>query len=682
MSQHAVKNKNRIRVNNKIIAAFIVTLAYFLFYLFTANAVLIKLQPMDAEISIRGGGFPHFKIGGRYLLRKGNYRLNISHPGHYSLFETIEVNEDPSQNFVFDLKRLPGKLVIRTNPESKITLKVDDTVFDPSQNGEFIISAGEHALEILTERYFAVEQDILIQGMEIQQEMEIGLIPAWAEISVATSPIKANILIDGQLTGTTPDTIEILEGEYVMLLTKKGFKPFEQRLEVKASQSQVIDDIKLSKLDSTLKVITKPTDAAININGIYRGLSPVVIDLPPEKTHLLEISKPGYKSMSKEIILDTREAMESAQIDFIEFQRTLEPLMGSVNITGTRKAAIFSDDKQIASIPASIQLLAKEQTLTVKKEGLVTQKINVKPTPGFEQTIEVRLLTPEESVLAAMPKTISTSQGLKMRLVPTGTFMMGAPRRDQGRRANETERLVEITKPFYVGMREIINKEFRQFKPRHTSGAETFRELSNGLHPSVMVTWSEAVAFCNWLSNKESLEPAYDKLDGQLVLKQPVTNGYRLLTEAEWEWLARYNGGAGKQRYPWGQSMPPEEQSGNFADESTESLVANVLTDYWDGYPVTSPAGKFNPNLLGVYDLGGNVAEWVNDYYSVYLENLKKIDSDPLGPEEGTARVIRGSSWRHSSISSLRFSYRDYGTQGRLDVGFRIARYTDNSFDE
>ena len=222
--------------------------------------------------------------------------------------------------------------------------------------------------------------------------------------------------------------------------------------------------------------------------------------------------------MSKEIILDTREAMESAQIDFIEFQRTLEPLTGSVNITGTRKAAIFSDDRQIASIPASIQLLAKEQTLTVKKEGLVTQKINVKPTPGFEQTIEVRLLTPEESVLATMPKTISTSQGLKMRLVPTGTFMMGAPRRDQGRRANETERLVEITKPFYVGMREIINKEFRQFKPKHTSGAETFRELSNGLHPSVMVTWSEAVAFCNWLSKKESLEPAYDKLDGQFVL--------------------------------------------------------------------------------------------------------------------------------------------------------------------
>jgi hypothetical protein len=71
---------------------------------------------MDAEISIRGGGFPHFKIGGRYLLRKGNYRLNISHPGHYSLFETIEVSEDSSQNFVFDLKRLPGKTCYQNQP--------------------------------------------------------------------------------------------------------------------------------------------------------------------------------------------------------------------------------------------------------------------------------------------------------------------------------------------------------------------------------------------------------------------------------------------------------------------------------------------------------------------------------------------------------------------------------------
>ena len=163
-----------------------------------------------------------------------------------------------------------------------------------------------------------------------------------------------------------------------------------------------------------------------------------------------------------------------------------------------------------------------------------------------------------------------------------------------------------------------------------------------------------------------------------------MTNGYRLPTEAEWEWVSRYNGGAGEQRYPWGDSMPPIEESGNYADESTESLLTNVLGDYWDGYPVTAPSGRFYSNMIGIYDLGGNVAEWVSDYYAVPTRQLRVVERDPLGPIEGTARVIKGSSWRDSSLTKLRFAYRDYGTQGRLDVGFRIARYTDleNEKDE
>ena len=129
--------------------------------------------------------------------------------------------------------------------------------------------------------------------------------------------------------------------------------------------------------------------------------------------------------------------------------------------------------------------------------------------------------------------------------------------------------------------------------------------------------------------------------------------------------------------------MPVEPDSGNFADESAEEIITNFLTDYWDGYPVTSPAGKFSPSPLGIYDLGGNVAEWVNDIYRDYQPNTKQVVLDPLGPgtEAENNRVIRGSSWRHSSISSLRFTYRDYLSEisRQADVGFRIARYTDTS---
>ena len=663
--------------------ALILGLTYFLFYLFTANAILIKLQPVGSEVNISGGYFPHLKIGGRYLLRQGNYQLDVAYPGYYPLSAAIAINADSSQEIGFGLEKLPGELMIKTSPESDFVVSVDGNLVQPAVAGVFIIAAGEHKLRIIADRYFTVEQDILIDGMELTQEIEVTLTPAWAEISIQSLPTGANILIDGKPSGISPNTLEVLEGEHTMVLNKSGYKPFEQSLVVKASQPQFLDSIELSRLDSKLKVTTNPNGAAVNINSIYQGLSPVIVELPPLKPHVVEVSKPGYQTQTEEIILPTSEEIQAnGTKDFLQIETNLKPIKGFIRVIGTEGASILADGKQIAQIPSTIELLAKAQTLIVQKEGYVTQEINIQPTPGYEQNLNIRLLTPEEAVLAAMPEYIETSLGLQMRLVSSGTFVMGTPRGDQGRRQGETERLIKITRPFYVGVREIINKEFRQFKPRHTSGAETFRELSNGLHPAVMLTWEEAVDFCQKLSSKESLEPAYEKINGQYQLIQPVTNGYRLLTEAEWEWVARFNGGAGKQRYPWGESMPVKPESGNYADESVEGLdlVANTLSNYWDGYPVTSPAQKFSPNALGIYDLGGNVAEWVNDYYSVYSTNLKQAELDPLGPDEGTARVIRGSSWRDSSISKLRFAYRnEYGTLGRLDVGFRIARYTDTS---
>ena len=664
-------------------SALILGLTYFLFYLFTANAILIKLQPVGSEVNISGGYFPHLKIGGRYLLRQGNYQLDVAYPGYYPLSAAIAINADSSQEIGFGLEKLPGELMIKTSPESDFVVSVDGNLVQPAVAGVFIIAAGEHKLRIIADRYFTVEQDILIDGMELTQEIEVTLTPAWAEISIQSLPTGANILIDGKPSGISPNTLEVLEGEHTMVLNKSGYKPFEQSLVVKASQPQFLDSIELSRLDSKLKVTTNPNGAAVNINSIYQGLSPVIVELPPLKPHVVEVSKPGYQTQTEEIILPTSEEIQAnGTKDFLQIETNLKPIKGFIRVIGTEGASILADGKQIAQIPSTIELLAKAQTLIVQKEGYVTQEINIQPTPGYEQNLNIRLLTPEEAVLAAMPEYIETSLGLQMRLVSSGTFVMGTPRGDQGRRQGETERLIKITRPFYVGVREIINKEFRQFKPRHTSGAETFRELSNGLHPVVMLTWEEAVDFCQKLSSKESLEPAYEKINGQYQLIQPVTNGYRLLTEAEWEWVARFNGGAGKQRYPWGESMPVKPESGNYADESVEGLdlVANTLSNYWDGYPVTSPAQKFSPNALGIYDLGGNVAEWVNDYYSVYSTNLKQAELDPLGPDEGTARVIRGSSWRDSSISKLRFAYRsEYGTLGRLDVGFRIARYTDTS---
>ena len=665
---------------------------YFSFYFFTAKAVKIdifddlngELIAQDSDIKIDGGLFPSFKIGGRYLLRSGEYEISIQNEGYVSMNnETLIIDENESQDRMFDLSRLPGKIVFTTNPGVDFDLYVDDSEVSKA-TPETSISAGNRKIELRFDRYFPIEKEIFVNGKGEIQEYSFDLDPSWADVSISTEPVDVSIFNGNERLGNTPSTIQLIQGKNTLSLRKSGYKDYEIQLDIVAQDSVSLESLILSRLDVPLEIISEPEGASININDEYRGLTPMEIMLEPLVEHKILISKPGYKDINNQLRLDTIESLSSKGKNSEVLDYFLEEILGQVSFVGTDGAKVYSSDDLIGVIPFDIEMISEEQILKVKKDGLVTQEIKMTPNPNYPQKIEVKLLNEEQTVLAAIPKTLKTSQSQEMKLILPGSFVMGTPRRSQGRLSNENERLVEITKPFYIGTKEVTNNEFRAFKPKHTSGAEMFRELSNGMHPTVMVTWSDAAAYCNWLSEKESLVPAYENIDGQYKLKQPITNGYRLPTEAEWEWVSRYNGGAGEQRYPWGDSMPPIEESGNYADESTESLLTNVLKDYWDGYPVTAPSGRFYPNKIGIYDLGGNVAEWVSDYYAVPTRQLRLVEKDPSGPADGTARVIKGSSWRDSSLTKLRFAYRDYGTQGRLDVGFRIARYTDleNGKDE
>jgi len=285
----------------------------------------------------------------------------------------------------------------------------------------------------------------------------------------------------------------------------------------------------------------------------------------------------------------------------------------------------------------------------------------------------VVLKTEEEAKAEATPNVIKTSQGHELRLIAPRRFRMGASRREPGRRANEAEREVEITKRYYLSMQEVTNQQFREFNGKHRSGIVGGYNLELDHHPAVKVTWESAARYCNWLSAKESLPPAYIDRGGLMVPTVPQSIGYRLPSEAEWVGAARYPDGKSSLKYPWGASLPVAPDSGNYADVSAKGLVPSILDAYNDSFPVTAPVGSFGPNPLGLYNLGGNVAEWVQDHYSLYPPGTG-LEKDPMGPSEGKFHVIRGASWMHGNVTRLRFAYRDYGAKPRPDVGFRIAR--------
>jgi formylglycine-generating enzyme required for sulfatase activity len=248
---------------------------------------------------------------------------------------------------------------------------------------------------------------------------------------------------------------------------------------------------------------------------------------------------------------------------------------------------------------------------------------------------------------------------------------MGSPRREAGRRANESQRPVKLERRFYTGLREVTNAEFRQFRPEHRSGFILQQTLDLDRQPVVNVTWQDAAAYCNWLSAQDGLAPAYEAKGGRLAPVTPVTNGYRLPTEAEWEWVARGAGG-NLRKYPWGDALPAG--AGNYADRSAQALVPLVIPDYDDGFAATAPVASFAHGPDGFFDLGGNVAEWTHDLYTVQPP-ATSVAVDPAATGEGGLRVIRGSSWKSSAVTELRLAYRDYGDGKRNDLGFRIARY-------
>ncbi|NIA27240.1 MAG: SUMF1/EgtB/PvdO family nonheme iron enzyme, partial [Desulfobulbaceae bacterium] len=378
-------------------------------------------------------------------------------------------------------------------------------------------------------------------------------------------------------------------------------------------------------------------------------------------------SKLGYGKTSRKIRLQAA-ASESITVDLSARTGTL-----TVNVQPV-DATVYVDGIARGDGASTLRLSSEPHRVEVRKSGYESWSRTITPRPGYPQTVLARLRSHAAIAREKIEVLVKTSGGKALRRVEPGTFMMGSSRSEQGRRANEVLVPVTLTKPFLIGVHEVTNREFLQFRASHDSGADINPAMAGNDNPVANVTWSDAVQYCNWLSAREGLNPAYEEKFGEWTTVRPITNGYRLPSEAEWAWAIRYAGTGKAQRFEWGAEMPPKDDSGNFADKSASGIVPSILPRYDDGFASTAPVGKFVPNKIGIHDGSGNVAEWVNDFYSVPTPGIKTPVIDPTGPDNGTNHVIRGSSWRHAGELELRLSFRDYGASPRPDVGFRIAR--------
>jgi formylglycine-generating enzyme required for sulfatase activity len=636
-----------------------------LWFVFTATSVSLRTTPSTADVSV-AGGLPALHLGDRVLLRPGTYHVRAEQAGYKPADMQIKVTQAPNQEFSLTLLKLPGILRIDVPAAARVT--VDDKAAGNAP-GEFELTAGRHSVAITTERYQPFKGDVDVQGLGKTQTFKPQLVPGWGVVSVTSEPAGAQLFVNGEPRGSTPLKAEIMAGAHPVELRLAGFKPWTTDIQVKANEPLTLGPVKLGLPDGRLALRSDPPGASVSVAGVYRGQTPIELELRPDIDHSIVLTRPGYEAATRQVSLSAGE------------QRTIAvPLSGVFGEVAVRAqpadAQLYVDGKLSGAANQTLRLVATTHDIEIRKTGFVDFKTSVTPRPGVQQRVDATLLTPEQSRIAATPAVIKTKFDQQLRLMPIGRFTMGSPRREPGRRANEAQRDVEFKRGFYLSVTEVTNGQFRRFKPEHRSGIVGNHTLDLDNQPVVAITWMEAAQYCNWLSEQEGLPPAYEKKGETLVAVNPMTKGYRLPTDAEWEWAARNLGGGKLRRYPWGDTLPVAPRSGNYADETARLIVQDVIPDYDDGFAASAPVGKFPPNTLGLQDLGGNVAEWVHDYYTVSVDSSQTL-LDPLGAAEGKQHVIRGASWKQSSATDLRLSARDFGEGARNDVGFRIARYAE-----
>lgn len=285
------------------------------------------------------------------------------------------------------------------------------------------------------------------------------------------------------------------------------------------------------------------------------------------------------------------------------------------------------------------------------------------------------------AILAKCKK--SSFTGMGMVVVGSGDFMMGSPRTEPGRRPDEAQHRVRITRSFVLGKHEVTQDEFQQvmkFNPSECKGKGGGRKKigrgGTGEFPVENVTWYDAIEFCNRLSKLDGYDPYYRmtevRRDGDSITQARVViiggNGYRLPSEAEWEFACR----AGT------------TTAYHFGNDTRAGLINCKPTRVAGGYGGAVPkwpelgrpekVGSFPENNLGLHDMHGNVAEWCWDWYDKDYYG-RSPRNDPQGPDKGTHRVLRGGSWMVGEGNCRSASRYFLVPSERKDhAGFRVAR--------
>ena len=621
----------------------------------------IEVMPLEAKKSATISVLDSFSfsIGDVVYSLTGNPVINVSATGFKDTTETI-APEYLGKVFPLKLFELPGRLIISLLGDEKSLLKtawkINGRDIALSAKLDHELEAGTYTVKINNPYFQPKELKVKIQRRK-QTKLQVDLEPVDGRINISSRPTGAKVFLNEKLIGKTPLEYSQNGGLYSLRVTADNYVDTIDKFEISHLESKVERNYKLSRIKAKITPKLTPKGGKLLVNGT---LVKEPLFLSTKIQHRLTYMKPGYYPETKKFQLS------SDQEKKISFQ--LKPEIGQVEISSSPPATILINNKDYGKGNITINLPAVTHQIIFKKKGYRSVSKTVNPTGKFVQKISAKLLTEYQARLQEAPRELTNQAGIKFKLfIKPGYVEMGAPRSEKGQRANEFQKMIRLTKPFYASIYEITNGQYIKFNQKKALGAPNI--------PVTSINWHEAASFCNWLSKNEKLQLFYKINNGKVNGFNNNADGYRLLSESEWEWLSRMAGKTKQTIFSWGNEMIIPPNTANIADESVKGQVTFYVPNYNDGYVSVAPVGSFKKEFSGLYDMAGNVSEWVHDVYSIMPPMQNTTAENPLGEQRGQSHVVKGANFRSGSITKLRPAFREGLTTERDDVGFRIGRY-------
>jgi formylglycine-generating enzyme required for sulfatase activity len=471
-----------------------------------------------------------------------------------------------------------------------------------------------------------------------------------------TTPPVVSVWIDGREAGTSENQISgVPPGQHEVALKATGYFDHVERLAFAAGVPAELKGVRLRKTTATLRVaMVEPAEAAVWIGGRERGRTsgPLTGIAPGEVEVVLRAE--GYRERTERVTFaaDEERRLEGMRLVPLPARLTVRAnIMGAeVVVDGIVVGTTTGGEDTFEVAPASKRVEVRRSGY-----GTVTQTLSLRPGGDAGVVVAMergRTLTTSQGRAGEVDANFASSRDLGtegrvvgvcpvgyVRIAP-GTFVMGSPESETGRGDDELQHRVTLTRAHCMKATEVTQGEWQALMGSNPSAFQNCGENC----PVEQVSWDDAVAFANALSRREGLPECYPlgRFSGL------DCRGYRLPTEAEWEYAARAGTTAAR-----------------FGD------VDDVA--WYDGNSggTTHPVGQKQANAWGLYDMLGNVWEWTGDWYGAHLDAA----TDPTGAASGTSRVFRGGSWFFYLRGARASDRGDTAPDNRnLNLGFRLVR--------